>query len=83
MIIHILKKIILYPLLYLIKIYQLMISPLLKNNCRYLPTCSEYTIESLKKYGLYKGLILSVKRILKCHPFGGYCFDPVPKKKIK
>ncbi len=54
------------------------ISPLLGKNCRYSPTCSNYCILSLKKYGLIKGTYLSIKRILSCHPFGGSGHDPVP-----
>ena len=71
-----------YLLIKLIKIYKFLISPLLGNSCRYFPTCSEYSIESLKSYGLFKGLYLSLKRILSCHPWGSGGFDPV-KKKIK
>ena len=67
----------------LIKGYQFLISPLLGNSCRYLPTCSEYSIEALKTYGLLKGTLLSIKRILSCHPIkflgGGEGFDPVNK----
>ena len=69
-----------------IKIYKLFISPYLGNNCRYLPTCSEYFIDSLNEYGFIKGSILGIKRILSCHPIkylgGGEGFDPV-KKKVK
>ena len=65
-----------------------MISPLIGNSCRYLPTCSEYSIDALKKFGLLKGLYMSFKRILSCHPIkflgGGEGFDPVDKKiKVK
>ena len=67
----------------LIKIYQLTFSPLLKSNCRYLPTCSEYAITALKEHGLIIGLYYSTKRLLSCHPFGGHGHDPVPKKLIK
>ena len=72
----------------LIKIYQFMISPLLGNSCRYLPTCSEYSIESLKTYGFFKGSYMSLKRIFSCHPIkflgGGEGFDPVNKNmKVK
>ena len=75
-------------LIKLIKAYKLLISPLLGNSCRYLPTCSEYSIEALKKFGLVKGVYMSLKRILSCHPIkllgGGEGFDPVIKKiKIK
>ena len=68
----------------LIKGYQFLISPLLGHSCRYLPTCSEYSIEALQKFGFFKGLYLSFKRILSCHPLkflgGGEGFDPVNKK---
>lgn len=56
-------------LLILIRIYQRRISPTLGKNCRFYPTCSQYTYEALEKYGLLKGGILGIKRILKCHPF--------------
>ncbi len=62
----------------IIRLYQLIISPLLGSNCRYSPTCSTYSIESLKKHGLMKGGRLSIKRILSCHPFGKSGYDPVP-----
>ena len=75
-------------LIKLIRGYKYLISPLLGNSCRYLPTCSEYSIEALKKFGLIKGLIHSFKRILSCHPIkflgGGEGFDPINKKtKVK
>ncbi|MEE0867528.1 MAG: membrane protein insertion efficiency factor YidD [Clostridia bacterium] len=64
-------------LIFIIKLYRKYISPLKKPCCRFIPTCSEYAIEALRKYGVIKGLYLSVKRILRCNPFckGGY--DPV------
>ena len=68
-------------LISIIRFYQIFISPLIGNNCRYHPTCSEYFIESLKIHGPIKGAILGVKRISKCHPLGGKGFDPVPGKK--
>tara|TARA_Y100000590_G_scaffold435507_1_gene555006 strand:- start:34 stop:282 length:249 start_codon:yes stop_codon:yes gene_type:complete len=77
------NKIFVYPIIFFIKIYQLIISPLLGQNCRYLPTCSEYTKESLKTHGLIKGSYFAIKRISSCHPFGGHGYDPIPKKKIK
>ena len=72
----------------LIKGYRFLISPLIGDTCRYLPTCSEYTIESLKEFGLSKGIFMSLKRILSCHPIkflgGGDGFDPVKKEmKVK
>jgi hypothetical protein len=62
----------------IIKFYQLSISPLFPATCRYTPTCSQYSIEALKKYGIFKGLYLSIKRISSCHPWGGSGYDPVP-----
>ena len=66
-----------------IKGYKYLISPLLGNSCRYLPTCSEYSIEALKNYGVLRGCYLSLKRIFSCHPIkflgGGEGFDPVDK----
>ena len=70
-------------LIWLINLYQLTLSPFLKSNCRYLPTCSEYAITALKEHGLIIGLYYSTKRLLSCHPFGGDGHDPVPKKLIK
>ena len=72
------KKIFIYPFLILIRTYQTLISPLLPSTCRFSPTCSEYSKQSLIKHGLIKGSILSVKRILKCNPWGGNGYDPVP-----
>ena len=66
-----------------IKIYKFLISPLIGPSCRYLPTCSEYSIEALKTYGFFKGLSLSIKRILSCHPWSNGGFDPVRKVKVK
>ena len=66
----------------LIKCYKFLISPMLGQSCRYLPTCSEYSIEALKTYGFFKGVLLSIKRILSCHPWGRGGFDPV-KKEVK
>jgi|TARA_B100001079_G_scaffold28236_1_gene21407 putative membrane protein insertion efficiency factor len=72
-------------LIILIKLYQLVLSPVLGNNCRYQPTCSEYFIDSLRVFGFFKGCILGTKRILSCHPIkilgGGDGFDPVKKKR--
>tara|TARA_B100001093_G_C26486428_1_gene867166 strand:- start:461 stop:712 length:252 start_codon:yes stop_codon:yes gene_type:complete len=75
-------------LIKLIKGYQFLISPLIGNSCRYFPTCSEYSIDALKTFGFFKGLFMSLKRILTCHPIkflgGGEGFDPVSKQiKIK
>ena len=77
-----------FVLINLIKGYQYLISPFLGHSCRYLPTCSEYSIEALKTYGFFKGIYISIKRILSCHPIkflgGNEGFDPVNKKmKVK
>lgn len=78
-------KIFSFIIIYLIKFYKFFISPYFPSSCRYLPTCSEYSIESIKLYGPTKGLGLCLKRILKCHPIkflgGGDGFDPVPNIK--
>jgi len=73
-----LKRILIWPFLLLIKIYQRFISPLFPSTCRYTPTCSHYTKEALEKHGLLKGGWLSIKRISSCHPWGGQGYDPVP-----
>ena len=64
----------------LIKGYKYLISPLLGQSCRYFPTCSEYSIEALKTFGFFKGLYLSLKRILSCHPWCEGGFDPIKKE---
>ena len=69
-----------YILLILIKGYQWLISPLLGNNCRHIPSCSEYTSEAIKSHGAVRGIGLGAKRISKCHPWSEAKFDPVPKK---
>ncbi|QDZ60270.1 membrane protein insertion efficiency factor YidD [Elizabethkingia meningoseptica] len=74
-----LNKILIFPLVILIKFYQYAISPWLGKNCRYTPTCSHYTLEALQVHGLFKGSYLGAKRILSCHPWGGSGYDPVPK----
>jgi len=74
------KKILIYPFLFLIKVYQNFISPLLPPTCRYQPTCSHYAKEALVKHGLFKGGWLAIKRIFRCHPWGGSGYDPVPDK---
>ena len=78
-----LNKVITFPLVLLIRGYQLIVSPMLGSNCRFMPTCSEYAMESLKTYGLIKGAFLTVKRIGKCHPWGGHGYDPIPTKMEK
>ena len=78
-----LNKVATFPLLLLIRGYQLIISPLLGSNCRFMPTCSEYAMESLRSHGLIKGCYLTIKRIGKCHPWGSHGYDPIPTKKVE
>jgi putative membrane protein insertion efficiency factor len=66
------------PLIALIRVYQWVISPWLGPRCRYEPSCSHYAVEALKKYGLLKGSWLALRRISRCHPWGGHGIDPVP-----
>ena len=61
-----------------IKAYQFTLSPLIGRSCRYQPTCSNYGIEAIRKYGPYKGFWLTLKRVLSCNPWGGSGYDPVP-----
>ncbi|MDE6115501.1 membrane protein insertion efficiency factor YidD [Barnesiella sp. WM24] len=72
------KRLIVNILILPVRFYQLAISPMLPPSCRYVPTCSQYTIEALRKHGPVKGLWLAVRRILRCHPWGGSGYDPVP-----
>jgi putative membrane protein insertion efficiency factor len=67
-----------YLLISLVKFYQYCISPLTPASCRYTPTCSQYALEALQKYGAFKGGWIALKRILRCHPWGGHGYDPVP-----
>lgn len=75
-----LKEILIFPFVFLVRFYQVVISPLTPAACRYSPTCSHYTLESLKIHGLWQGGWLSIKRIVSCHPWGGQGYDPVPPK---
>ena len=66
------------PLIALVRVYRVAISPWLGMNCRYQPTCSEYAMEALRTHGAFKGTGLAVRRIGRCHPWGGSGYDPVP-----
>ncbi len=66
-------------LISLIKAYQYLISPVLGQRCRFYPSCSKYAELALRKHGLFRGLYLTIKRVLRCHPFCSGGFDPVPK----
>ena len=73
-----LKSILALPFIFIIKIYQWVISPWLGPKCRFTPTCSHYAVEAFRKYGVFKGFWLTVKRIARWHPWGGDGYDPVP-----
>ena len=73
-----LKKILIFPAVLLIKFYQICISPFTPPSCRFTPTCSQYAQEAIVKYGPFKGGWLAFRRIMRCHPFGGSGYDPVP-----
>ncbi|NLP58384.1 membrane protein insertion efficiency factor YidD [Lutibacter sp. B1] len=76
-------KILAFPFIWLVKFYQIAISPYTPSSCRYTPTCSSYTLEALKKHGIFWGGWLSIKRIVSCNPWGGSGYDPVPEPKHK
>ncbi|RMG77680.1 MAG: membrane protein insertion efficiency factor YidD [Bacteroidetes bacterium] len=69
-----LKKIVIFP----IRVYQKLLSPLMGPTCRFQPTCSHYMVQSIEEWGILKGLWLGLKRIGRCHPWGGHGIDPVP-----
>jgi putative membrane protein insertion efficiency factor len=77
-----------FALILIIKLYRLTLSPVLGficgpgSGCRFTPTCSVYAIEAISSHGAIKGTILAIRRILRCHPWGGYGYDPVPEKHI-
>lgn len=66
--------------LILIRGYQLVVSPLLPPACRFYPTCSEYALEAVQKWGIWRGLAMGAKRVARCHPWGGQGMDPVPER---
>lgn len=73
-----LKAALAWPLIALVRFYQLFISPLLPPSCRYTPSCSQYAVEALERHGALRGGWLAVKRIARCHPFRAGGYDPVP-----
>jgi len=73
-----LLRILSLPFIALIRLYQWIISPILGPKCRFTPTCSQYALEAFKKHGVFKGLWLTVRRLSRCHPWGGHGYDPVP-----
>jgi len=74
-------RVLAWPLLALVWLYRLAISPWLGNNCRYDPSCSEYALEALRQHGVFCGTWLAARRIGRCHPWGGSGYDPVPGDK--
>ena len=72
------KRLCALPLIVLVRFYQLCISPFTPPSCRFTPTCSQYAIEAIRKHGPFKGLYLAIRRLLRCHPWGGSGYDPVP-----
>ena len=78
LLLKIFRRILALPFILLIRFYQNCISPLTPPSCRYTPTCSQYGLEALRKYGIVKGGWLTLKRVMRCHPWGGSGYDPVP-----
>lgn len=76
---ELLKKLFIFP----IRLYQWFLSPLLGSTCRFQPTCSHYMVGAIQEWGIFKGIWLGLKRIGRCHPWGGHGYDPVPKKKVE
>ena len=73
------RKILSFPFVVLIKFYQVCISPFKPPTCRFTPTCSQYALEAFRRHGPVKGLYLAARRVLRCHPWGGSGYDPVPE----
>ncbi|MEX0647615.1 MAG: membrane protein insertion efficiency factor YidD [Balneolaceae bacterium] len=81
--IHSLHKAIKWLVIFLVRVYQAILSPFLGPSCRHVPTCSDYAIEAIQEWGVFKGGWLGIKRISSCHPWGSSGYDPVPKKDKK
>ena len=77
---QVLGRMLAWPLLGLVALYRVAISPWLGNNCRFEPSCSAYAMEALRLHGAFRGTLLTTKRIARCHPWGGSGYDPVPEK---
>ena len=82
-VIQVFRVILTWVLLTPVYIYRYVISPVLPASCRYTPTCSQYAVDAIKIHGPFKGFVLGLWRILRCNPWGGHGFDPVPTKKVK
>ncbi|MCB9183146.1 MAG: membrane protein insertion efficiency factor YidD [Flavobacteriales bacterium] len=72
-------RLVAWPLILMVRLYQLAVSPLLPGSCRYTPTCSEYGLMALRRHGAFRGGWLTLRRFLSCHPWGGHGYDPVPE----
>lgn len=70
-----------WPFIILVRVYQVALSPFLPPACRFYPTCSNYCLDALKQLPLHKALFYALRRILRCHPWGGHGLDPVPEQK--
>ena len=79
---YIIRKVLSWILLFPVYIYKWILSPVLPQSCRHIPTCSTYTVQAIKIHGPFKGLWYSIKRISRCHPWGTHGYDPVPPKFI-
>jgi len=75
-----LSRLLAWPLLGLVSLYRILISPWLGNNCRFEPSCSAYALQALRTHGAFRGLWLTARRIARCHPWGGSGYDPVPEE---
>ena len=75
---RLMRQVVIFPFIVLIKFYRTCISPYKPPTCRFTPTCSEYALQAFRKWGPFKGLYLTVRRLLRCHPWGGSGYDPVP-----
>lgn len=82
-VINAIRVILTWVLLTPIYIYKYVISPVLPASCRYTPSCSQYAVEAIKIHGPFKGFLLGLWRILRCNPWGGHGYDPVPPKRVK
>jgi len=67
----------------MVRFYQLVVSPYLGSNCRYTPSCSQYMIDAVEEWGVFKGVWLGIRRISRCHPWGGSGYDPVPRRSLR